>query len=151
LIAGKRVLVLTGPLLGLAALGWLLSLALWRVQFRSPVVSARMTSRRAQATSRAKGARVKGARRGRGSGGTSVGTIVASDADHATETSVPVSAATPAPPPSKPTKPAAPAAAVRELSKEEVAEVTPAPPPPPPTSLDQLLAKTREDRAKRTR
>ncbi len=149
LIAGKRVLVLTGPLLGLAALGWLLSLALWRVQFRSPVVSARKTSRssRKEASSKKLMARAKTSATGATGSGASANVAAARASNAATPTS---SSASTTPTPTS-TTPTAPAAAVRELSKEEVAEVTPPPPPPPPTSLDQLLAKTREDRAKRGR
>ncbi len=39
LTTGQRNLALSGPLLGLAALGWLISIALWRIQFRSSLAT----------------------------------------------------------------------------------------------------------------
>ncbi len=139
LVEGKRSLPLSGPLLLLAALGWLLGVALWRVQFSSPV-SARTTKQRKPA-----GATKKSLRAANKTGGVGVSPSPTSTSPGSQPTPTPSST----PPASAPTPSApAPAAASRELSKEEIAANEP---PPPPTSIDQLLAKAREDRAKRRR
>lgn len=118
LTTGRRSIPLSGPLLGFAAFGWLLSIALWRIQFRSPtrLQAADDTTPRAD-SGLAKDPKL---------GVEAINDRSARRAQKASTVAVPVA---------------------RELTTQEVAAVTP-PQLPAPSGLDQLVRKAREERSK---